>query len=199
MGALFTNVNELTVKEQTFCDNYLIHGSATKAAISAGYSEKSARVTGPRMLRNPAVAEYLNRQQIKRQRKEDSLQDKILDELKAMAFGSIEHFITIDSAGQPQVDFSRATPEQLRAITSAKSKSRKIYNAKGDHIATEDSSAFTMADKYRGLELLGRQIGMFKVEEQKIVVDVADRLLNARARLLNATEQRSSDDDEVTE
>jgi hypothetical protein len=37
-----------------------------------------------------------------------------------------------------------------------------------------------MADKYRGLELLGKTVGMFKSEEQRVVVDIADRLLRAR-------------------
>lgn len=100
-----------------------------------------------------------------------------------MAFANIADFITVDANGHPQVDFSTATPEQLRAITSVASKNRSIYDKDGRKVADEQTSRFTMADKYKGLELLGKHIGMFKEPETRVVLDVADRLLLARRRL----------------
>ena len=37
------NYSELTLKQQKFIDYYLQSGNATKAAIEAGYSRKTAR------------------------------------------------------------------------------------------------------------------------------------------------------------
>jgi hypothetical protein len=119
--------------------------------------------------------------------------ERILAELDKLAFASIEPFIRIDDEGLPQVDFSNATPEQLSAITSVQTKRRKIYNGKGDHIATEDNARFTLADKYRGLELLGKAEGLFSNDKVEVVVDVADRLLAARQRFAQV-EQRSDED-----
>lgn len=47
---------ELTAKEERFCQEYIIDYNATKAAIRAGYKEKSAAVQGSRLLKNDNVA-----------------------------------------------------------------------------------------------------------------------------------------------
>lgn len=47
---------KLTTKQETFVREYLIDLNATQAAIRAGYSERSARVNGPRMLSNADVS-----------------------------------------------------------------------------------------------------------------------------------------------
>lgn len=48
--------HKLTLKRQRFRDAYLEHGNATKAAIAAGCTEKSAGTIGHRMLKDPKVA-----------------------------------------------------------------------------------------------------------------------------------------------
>lgn len=113
----------------------------------------------------------------------EELSNKVIQELHDMAFANIADFITVDEAGLPQVDFSTATPEQLKAITSIKTKLSTRYDKDGNQVGTEQEANFGLADKYRGLELLGKHLGLFKADEQRVVVDVADRLLAARRRL----------------
>ena len=48
---------KLTAKEERFCYQYVLHLNATKACILAGYSDKSACVTGSRLLRKAKVQE----------------------------------------------------------------------------------------------------------------------------------------------
>lgn len=52
-------MGELTAKQKRFCDEYLIDLNATQAAIRAGYSAKTARSQGQRLLTNVDVQEYL--------------------------------------------------------------------------------------------------------------------------------------------
>lgn len=47
---------KLTAKQQLFIDNYLIHFNATKAAIQAGYSEKTAYSIGSELLKKPELS-----------------------------------------------------------------------------------------------------------------------------------------------
>jgi phage terminase small subunit len=55
---------KLTDKQKRFCDEYLANGmNATQAAISAGYSVKTARSQGQRMLTNVDIAQYLGQRQ----------------------------------------------------------------------------------------------------------------------------------------
>lgn len=51
----------LTLKQKIFCDEYLIELNATKAAIKAGYSEKTAYSIGSENLSKPEVSAYLKK------------------------------------------------------------------------------------------------------------------------------------------
>ncbi len=55
--------HRLTMKQESFVTSYLSNGfNATKAAIAAGYAEKSAHVQGSRLLRNDKVAEVIRKE-----------------------------------------------------------------------------------------------------------------------------------------
>lgn len=178
-----------------FADEYLISGNLTQSVIKAGYSKSGAHTTGNRLLRNTTVAEYLASEQAKLQKKEENRRERIIAELEKLAFANIGKFIYIDEDGRPQVDFTGATPDDLAAITSVKSKTRHIYTPKGEHIGTEHQDQFSMADKLRGLELLGKVEGMFRDNEVKVTVDVADRLLAARERLKRLSNEGAEDEE----
>jgi len=53
----------MTVKQQAFCENYIANGftNATKAALDAGYSKKTAHSIGCENLSKPEVKEYIKR------------------------------------------------------------------------------------------------------------------------------------------
>ena len=46
-------------RQRAFCEAYLLNGNATEAAIKAGYSPKSARSIGQRLLTYVDIREYL--------------------------------------------------------------------------------------------------------------------------------------------
>lgn len=55
-------VNTMTPKQQKFCDEYLISGNATDAAIKAGYSPKTAKQIATENLSKPNVKAYIDGQ-----------------------------------------------------------------------------------------------------------------------------------------
>ena len=55
-------MNTLTPKQRKFCDEYLISGNATDAAIKAGYSPKTAKQTGSENLAKPDLRAYIDEQ-----------------------------------------------------------------------------------------------------------------------------------------
>lgn len=178
---------ELTQRQIKFCAAYIVSGVAEKAAVEAGYSVKGARTLGPQLLRNTAVQAYLAKRRSAVVKKQDDVQARILAELESMAFANVADLIVIDSDGLPQIDWSRATREQLAAVTGVQTKRTMRYNGKGEHVATENNAGFKLADKQSALKLLGMHHGMFQSEEAKAIADVADRLLSARARVLTIT------------
>lgn len=52
----------MTPRQQKFCDEYLISGNATEAAIKAGYSRKTAKQTGSENLSKPDLRAYIDEQ-----------------------------------------------------------------------------------------------------------------------------------------
>ena len=50
----------LTTKQKKFCDEYLISGNATDAALKAGYSKKTAFTIGCENLKKPYIKNYLD-------------------------------------------------------------------------------------------------------------------------------------------
>ena len=52
---------KLTQKQQRFVDEYIISGNATRAAIKAGYSKRSAQQTGAENLLKPVIKAELDR------------------------------------------------------------------------------------------------------------------------------------------
>jgi phage terminase small subunit len=55
-------VKIVNAKQRKFCDEYLIDLNATQAAIRAGYSEKTARQVGQRLLTYVDISAYINEQ-----------------------------------------------------------------------------------------------------------------------------------------
>lgn len=49
----------LTPRQKKFCDEYMLCGNATQAAIRAGYSDKYAGQNADKILKNTNVKEYL--------------------------------------------------------------------------------------------------------------------------------------------
>lgn len=55
-------MNDLTVKQKKFADEYIISGNATEAYKKAGYkasSDRIAGVEGHKLLRNPKIETYI--------------------------------------------------------------------------------------------------------------------------------------------
>ena len=52
--------NDLTFKQQRFCEEYFIDGNAKAAFERAGYTGDNARSRAAELMRKPAVAEYLS-------------------------------------------------------------------------------------------------------------------------------------------
>lgn len=53
------NVKKLTARQERFCREYIIDYNATKAAVRAGYSEKTAYSIGSENLKKPEILSFI--------------------------------------------------------------------------------------------------------------------------------------------
>lgn len=80
------NETKFTPKQQKFIDEYLVDLNATKAAIRAGYSAKTAYQAGSRLLTKVEIQEALRKKQQKREKKTEITAERVLKQLANMAF-----------------------------------------------------------------------------------------------------------------
>ena len=120
--------------------------NGTQAAIRAGYSAKTAQEQASRLLSNVMVQEALQKRQAQLCTKLEVTQERVLEELAAIAFANGTDFVTVTETGLLNVKPTRKVPkEKLPAIASIK------YNQLGVEIK--------LHDKVSALELLGKHLG----------------------------------------
>lgn len=84
---------KLTEKQRKFCEEYLIDLNATKSAIRAGYSEKTAMEQGYQLLQKTSVQEEIQRAMDERSKRTEITADRVLQELAHIAFDDIKNYL----------------------------------------------------------------------------------------------------------
>ena len=123
---------EFTNKQKRFCDEYLIDMNATRAAIRAGYSKKTARQMGTENLTKPSIKKVIEKRMAEKEASLIATQDEVLQYLTSVVRGeSCGEEIVVEGCG----------PGESEARTMNKGPSEK--------------------DRLKAAELLGKAHGIF--------------------------------------
>lgn len=163
----------MTEKQKIFADEYLIDLNATRAyrkAYPSVKKDETAAQAGSRMLRNVKVAEYIQERMQERQKRTEITQDRVLQELAAIAFARATDYAEVKDECVKIKDTKDLDEQQVRAIAGIKEGKFGIE--------------VKLNDKEKALELLGRHLGMFKdkvevsglKEEKKKLGDILEQL-----------------------
>jgi phage terminase small subunit len=139
----------LNPKQLAFVQAYLIEQNATKAAITAGYSAKTAHSQGPRLLDHVGIKKAIQKEFDKRAARVQVTADDVLQELKRLAF----------------VDFSKAYDSKGRLLPIKKMPEDIRRAIAGIDVITNSLGTKTKKikfyDKAKSLEMLGRHLKLF--------------------------------------
>lgn len=141
----------MTEKQKIFADEYLIDLNATRAyrkAYPSVKKDETAAQAGSRMLRNVKVAEYIAERMQARQERTEITQDRVLEELAAIAFARATDYAEVRDDQVFIKDTAGLSENQIKAIAGIKQGKFGIE--------------VKLNDKEKALELLGRHLGMFK-------------------------------------
>lgn len=147
----------LTPQQKKACHEYIACGNKTEA-IRRAYGDKYKNPTGfgYQLFNTPKVAAYLQKIQGTQLKKVDLEAESIILELKNLGFSSIKDYLEFSKGKVDLFDSKDISPEALSAISSIS----MIPGKFGDTVK------FTLHDKIKALELLGKNLGIFteKVE-----------------------------------
>lgn len=141
----------MTEKQKIFADEYLIDLNATRAyrkAYPSVKKDETAAQAGSRMLRNVKVAEYIAERMQARQERTEITQDRVLEELAAIAFARATDYAEVKDDQVFIKNTAGLSENQIKAIAGIKQGKLGIE--------------VKLNDKEKALELLGRHLGMFK-------------------------------------
>ena len=154
---------KLTAKQQCFVVEYMVDLNATKAAERAGYSKKTARVIGAENLTKPAIVQALEAKQSKRLQKREITAERVLDEIYKMAMLDPRKLFTTGGYLIPVHELDDDTAASIAGIEVS-----ELFEHEGkDKKFTGLLKKIKIADKYRGLDLLGRHLRLFGSEDSR--------------------------------
>ena len=131
---------------------------------------RNVKVRESFMLRNVKVAEYIQERMEERQKRTEITQDRVLEELAAIAFARAADFAEVKDGFVIIKDTAGLSEQQIKAIAGIKEGKFGVE--------------LKLNDKEKALELLGRHLGMFKdkvevsglEEEKKKLGDILEQL-----------------------
>ncbi len=144
---------------EAFAREYVVDLNGKRAAIAAGYSERTAEVKASQLLRTVKCRALIDKLQSKRASKLELKADKVIEELQRIAFSNLQDYISVNADGQPDVDLSSLTRDQAAALSeftvdttggTGDGERRQVLRTK-----------IKLADKLKAAELLCRHLGMF--------------------------------------
>ena len=163
----------LSEKQKRFVAEYLVDLNATQAAIRAGYSKRTARSQGQRMLTNVDIQDAVQAAMREQQARTGVTQDRVIRELEKIAFADRSAYARVvtvraaDACKRPvQVvelaDTEELTDDQRAALAGVEE--------------TRNGIKISSYDKLKALELLGRHLGVFdgQAEEDTAGVQIID-------------------------
>lgn len=155
-------------KQKTFCREYLKDLNATAAAERAGYSKKTARSFGQRLLTKVDIQFEVSRLMNEREKRTEITIDKVLRELAICGFTDIRNYLDVNAAGLVKVkNLEGLPPEMTRAIKKIKQRTTIRHEPGGGAKIQDAHLEFELYDKMVALDKIGNHLGMFNKKESE--------------------------------
>lgn len=148
--------NELTAKQQEFCEQYMVDLNGTQAAIRAGYSEHTAKEIAYELLTKLHIKARVAELKAAQSDRTTITADKVLHEIARLAFSDLRRLMT--PAGhlinpQDWDDDTAAAVSSVEVVT---------YTPRGEDKPIEYTHKIKAWDKNSALEKLCKHLGLTK-------------------------------------
>ena len=166
-------MSNLTDKQKRFCEEYVIDWNATRSALEAGYSKKTAYSIGQENLKKPEIKQYIDEIQKDLSKLSGVTALRNILELKKIAYASIAQFKT---DWMTEKDFNELTDEQKGCLSEI------VHQTKTYKDSTETIVKFKLHDKQKAIELLNKMLGFN--EADKLDLSTLGKEINQRPTII---------------
>lgn len=158
----------MTQKQTRFVAEYLANGmNATKAAISAGYSEKTAASIGEENLRKPEISAAIKARTGRIMERLEVTADMVVQEIAKLAFFDPIHLLNADGSVKQIHEI-----DARHRVSIAGFEVCELFEGSGDQKhAYGLLKKVKLADKSRNLEMLGRYFKLFTGDKDDLDVE----------------------------
>lgn len=138
----------LKPKHKAFAEAYLSNGgNAYRAALTAGYSESFARAKSYQLLEREDIQDYIAQRRKQMARRAVS-PERVLLELAAIGFANAADVVRVEDGKIIIADTGDLPSDTRKAIAEIRQ--------------GRDGIEIKMADKVKALELMGKNLGLFR-------------------------------------
>ena len=148
----------LSLRQLAFCDRFLVSRNATRAAVEAGYSEKSASTIAVELMSQPHIAHVIDTRIRLASEQANIRATQVLQEIAAIAFCNVANYMTVRDDGTVSFDLARLGRDQSKAIKEITVE--EITIGQGENVRHVRRTHLRLHDKLKALELLGRYLGI---------------------------------------
>lgn len=163
-----------------FVKEYLLEQNATKAAIAAGYSAKTAHAQGSRLLKNAEVRARIEQKNTELNNKLDLTAERLKAELARLCYFDAANFFNPDGSAKAITDLDEDSRRAIAGFEMA-----ELYEGSGEERKQAGYiKKFKLPDKTRAIELAMR---VEKMLIERVEITGADELV----RRLSAGRKRA--------
>jgi phage terminase small subunit len=131
----------MTEQQKAFADYFIECGNITEAAKRAGYSEKTARSQGSRLLTKVDVSAYIAERMKPREDKRIATADEVLDFLSRGMRGEIKDQFGLDASFADRINCAKELMKRFAAVQDKEdSNEAKIILAADGGIEVDDGT-----------------------------------------------------------
>lgn len=155
----------LTPKQQRFVEEYILDFNATKAAMRAGYSKKSSKQQGARLLTNAFISDEIRRIQTERRNAAIMEYDEACSILSSIARGRVSDYL----GESDRIDIRRIRESNPSAVQSIQHEMR--IDGPNDNPQYIHITKFKLHSPIQAIQTLAKMKGWEHAQKVDVTVE----------------------------